>query len=385
MPKRLLTAALIAVLSVVLVAGCGGDDDSSSSAPATTGGASADAGPDAAAGVAAAEELGGKTTLPEKTVGILQIVGGIESADRVEGSLKRAAAVVGWETNVCDGAGDPTKWVTCGNSLLDQGVDAVVTIGIDPGQIQLVVNKAKAAGVPILSVSGEVPPGYDAAYYPDEQEAGRLLAEDLIAKLNALPEGEAQLAVVDFALPSIHARTVVLDEMLKDAPKIEVVARADTDATNLVPGTRKQTTDIITANPGVKAFWFAFDSAGQAAAPVVANAFRGKEFPDRPLMTTFHADLGTIELMRQGQVDEVVDVNYDASSWIALDNLYEYFARDTPFMTEPSPDYPGVGEFFDIQLVTKDDLPPEGEYAPAEVDVPAYFTAKWNAEFGSAE
>jgi hypothetical protein len=102
-------------------------------------------------------------------------------------------------------------------------------------------------------------------------------------------------------------------------------------------------------------------------------------------MTTFHADLGTIELMRQGQVDEVVDVNYDASSWIALDNLYEYFARDAPFMTEPSPEYPGVGELFDIQLVTKDDLPPEGEYVETEVDVPAYFTAKWTAEFGGGE
>jgi ABC-type sugar transport system substrate-binding protein len=275
--------------------------------------------------------------------------------------------------------------VSCGNSLLDQGVDAIVTIGIDPGQIQLVVNKAKAAGIPILCVSGEVPPGYDAAFYPDEQLAGRMLAEDLIEKLNGVPGDTAELAVVDFALPSIHARTVVLDELLEGEDKIEVVARADPDATILVPGTRKQTNDIITANPGLDAFWFAFDTAGQAAAPVVANAFRGKEFPDRPLLTTFHADLGTIELMRQGQVDEVVDVNYDASSWMAMDSLYEFFARDTPFPTDPSPDYPGVGDLFHYQLVTKDDLPPEGEYVETDVDVPAYFTAKWTAEFGGGE
>ena len=54
----------------------------------------------------------------------------------------------------------------------------------------------------------------------------------------------------------------------------------------------------------------------------------------------------------------------------------------TPFPTEPSPDYPGVGELFDYQLITKDNLPPEGQYVETEVDVPAYFTAKWNAEFG---
>ena len=381
MLKRVLMGAAIAALSVGLVAGCGGDDgDSAASTTATSGSASAS--DDAAAGTAAAKELGGPVALPQKTVGILQIIGGIESADRVEASLKTAAKVVGWKSNTCDGAGDPTKWVTCGNSLLDQGVDAVVAIGIDPGQIQLVVNKAKKAGIPILCVSGEVPPGYDAAFYPDEQLAGKMLADDVIAKLDALPGEKAELAVVDFALPSIHARTVVLDGLLKDQPKIDVVARVDTDGANLVPGTRKQTADIITANPGLNAFWYAFDTAGQAGAPVVAAAFPGKEFPDRPLVTTFHADLGTTELMRQGLIDEVLDVNYDASSWMAMDSIYQFVARDTPFTTDPSPDYPGVGDLFDYQLVTKDNLPPKGQYPQAEVDVVAYFTAKWNAEFG---
>ena len=384
MLKRVLGTVAVAAVGLVIVAGCGDDDDSSSQSATSPGAAAAPADPeDAAAGVAAAEELGGPVELPAKTVGILQIVGGIESADRVESSLKTAAGAVGWETNVCDGAGDPTKWVSCGNSLLDQGVDAVVTIGIDPGQIRQVVNKAKSAGTPIMAVSGEVPPGYDAAFYPDEQLAGRLLAESLIEQLNAVEDDSAGLAVVDFALPSIHARTVVLDDLLRDQPKIEVVARADTDATNLVPGTRKQTSDIITANPDLKAFWYAFDTAGQAAAPVVAAEFPGEEFPDRPLLTTFHADLGTVELMRQGQIDEVLDVNYDASSWIAVDALAEFFARDAPFPTESSPDYPGVGDLFDYQLVTKDDLPPEGEYVESEVDVPGYFTAKWEAEFGA--
>lgn len=383
MLKRVLAGAAIAALSLVLVVGCGDDDDSAASTAAGGTTPAASAGSDADAGTAAAEELGGATALPKKTVGILQIIGGIESADRVENSLKSAASVVGWDSNVCDGAGDPTKWVTCGNSLLDQGVDAVVAIGIDPGQIQLVVNKAKKAGIPILCVSGEVPPGYDAAYYPDEQLAGKMLADDVIAKLNALPGDKAELAVVDFALPSIHARTVVLDGLLKNEPKIDVVARVDTDGANLVPGTRKQTADIMTANPDLAAFWYAFDTAGQAGAPVVASAFAGKEFPDRPLVTTFHADLGTSELMRQGLIDEVVDVNYDASSWMAMDSIYEFYARKTPFNQDPSPDYPGVGDLFDYQLVTKDNLPPEGEYPEAEVDVVAYFTAKWNAEFGA--
>src|SRR4051812_30531919 len=100
MLKRVLIGVAVAALSVGLVAGCGGDDDdSAASTPATSGTTSGTASADAAAGTAAAEELGGAVDLPTKTVGILQIVGGIESADRVENSLKKAAKVVGWDTN----------------------------------------------------------------------------------------------------------------------------------------------------------------------------------------------------------------------------------------------------------------------------------------------
>jgi len=43
--------------------------------------------------------------------------------------------------------------------------------------------------------------------------------------------------------------------------------------------------------------------------------------------------------MRQGAIDEVLDVKYDASSWMAIDSLAEFFARNAPFPTESSPDH----------------------------------------------
>ena len=51
-------------------------------------------------------------------------------------------------------------------------------------------------------------------------------------------------------------------------------------------------------------------------------------------------------------------------------------------MPEGQPEYPGVGQLFHNKMITKENLPPEGEYVPPPVDVPAYFEAKWEAEFG---
>jgi hypothetical protein len=54
------------------------------------------------------------------TPGYLDIIGGIESADRAHNSLRVAFKLLGSKWLYCDGQGTPTKWVTCGNSLLAQ-------------------------------------------------------------------------------------------------------------------------------------------------------------------------------------------------------------------------------------------------------------------------
>ena len=42
-----------------------------------------------------------------------------------------------------------------------------------------------------------------------------------------------------------------------------------------------------------------------------------------------------------------------------------------------SPDYPGVGDVFDYEVVTSDNLPPDGEYRTPDVDFVTYFQTKW--------
>ena len=380
-------ALLAALLLALFAAACGDDDDDGGGSTKGTGiraGEGARTEKAQAAGKQAAEDAGGPVDLEAKTVGILNILGGIESADRLQATMEEAAKDLGWKSVPCDGQGDPRKMVACGDSLLDRNVDAIVTIAVDSSLIKPVIAKAKANNVPILQNAGKSGEGYDASFYPSEEEKAAVLSDAIIDRLNKdVDKKPAQLIIQDYPAPWATDRTTVLKNKLKSQPDIEIVADTQTDATQLLEYTKKTVSDQLTQHPDVNAFWFAFDATGQAGGPVIAAAYPGKTFPERPLIATFHADLGTQELIRQAKIDLVVDSNYDAAVWMAYDALAQFWARDTAFTQDPQPKYPGVGELFFFKTITEQNLPPEGEYVETPVDVPAYFQAKWKAEFGA--
>ena len=378
-------AALVCALAL-LAAACGDDDDSSSTPAAdTTAQGAGDERTQIAeeSGLAAAGAAGTAVEVPKITVGFVNIVGAVESAQRAERTFNEATDVLGWTVNRCDAQGDPTKMARCADTLLDQNVDVLVVLGIEPSLIKAQLNKAKKQNVPVVEFSGQVAadPLFAGTYYPDEPAAGQVLTDYLVEKLNALPDETVPIAVTDYPVEWSTARTDTLKAAVADQSKIDIAVEATTDAANLVEGTRKQVNDQLTANPDLKALWFGFDSAGQAGAQAASAKFPGKTFPDKPLVVTFHADLATIDLMRQGAIDAVSDVPYDASGWVAVDQIAQFVARETPMASEPQPQYEGIGDTYDYVVVDSSNLPPEGEYRTPEHDYQTFFTTKWSNEF----
>lgn len=336
------------------------------------------------AGAIAAKQAGAPVALQPKTIGILNIADGIESADRLVATIEMAADRLGWKTIKCDGKGTPSVFVTCGDSLLAQGVDGIAEIAIEPGQIQPLLDKAKSQGAPVIQVSGgAIPLGdLDGSYGSDEAKSGKLLADALIAKLKSAGGSEIPIAVHDYPAAWATTRTNELKQAIAPPSPIKVVANTVTDVASMVAFTRKTAADQLVQNPNLKAFWFSYDAAGQAAGQVVASEYGGKVFPNRPLVATFHADLGTTALMRKGEIDLVSEVNYDAGVWIGMDNMAEFFARNRPMMKESQPKYPVIGDGYSYKIITKGNLPPLGQYVASEWDIPTYFTTKWRNEFG---
>lgn len=384
--RSVATLSVIAVASIAV--GCGSDSSSDTKSDTTKGtgiraGTGSRTETSVAAGTAAGKAAGAPVALEAKTVGIINFLDGIESSDRLKTTQTLAITTLGWKSIQCDGKGTPTQFVACGNSLLDRGVDAIVVIAIEPGQIQSVLNKANAKKIPVVQVGGGSIPNGDLSgnYGPDETKSGQVLTDGIIAKLKGIDP--ASITIQDFPAAWGATRTKAFTAALKDPANsnIKIAANYQTDAANLVPFTQKAVADNLTKTPDLKAYWFTFDTTGQVGGQVIASKYPGKKFPDRPFVATFHADLGTLALMRKGQIDMTSDVNYDASNWIAGDQLAEYFARQTEISKENQPSYPGVGDLFTYELVTPEALPPAGEYTKPKTDVPAYFAAKWKQEF----
>lgn len=384
--------AAVALVAAGAVAGCGSDSDSESSGSSSSDGntkgegiregtgSAADTA--AAAGTKAGKAVGEPVTLEAKKIGIINFLDGIESSDRLASTTELAAKKLGYTTIRCDGKGTPRVFVACGNSLLDRGVDGIVEIAIEPGQIQPILDKAKEQGVPVVQVGGGSVPNGDLSgnYGPDEAESGQVLTDEIAKQLGDV--ADAEVAIQDFPAAWGATRTDQFRKFVNGQDKVKITADYQTDAASLVPFTRKAVSDQITKNPNLKAFWFTFDTTGQVGGGVISSKFPDKSFPDRPLVTTFHADLGTLELMRKGDIDITSEVNYDAAVWVGMDNMAEFFARGTEPSKVNQPEYPGVGDLYTYEIINKDNLPPAGEYVAPKVDVPAYFAAKWKAEFG---
>ena len=66
--------------------------------------------------------------------------------------------------------------MTCGDTLLAEGVNIIVLTGIDPSSIASVVSAAKAKGVPVVDMGGQVAAGFATAIYPNEAYSGHVLA-----------------------------------------------------------------------------------------------------------------------------------------------------------------------------------------------------------------
>lgn len=421
---RLLGMAVLALVAVFIVAGCGGGDST------TSGDTASEATSEEQSGGEPAEEAGGETEtnpalenasylsegetgggirpqegaaaekaeaagtkageeqkpakLPEGKIGIINFLNGIESSDRLADSTTFAAAQLGWESTVCDGKGTPSQFVACGNSLLAEGVSAIVAVAVESGQITPVITKAKAKDVPVIQVGGGgVPLGtFSGNYGPDEAKAGELLTEALFEKLDALEEEPVEMDVHNFPARWGAERTEQLEKAVEGQSKIKINDNVVTDAANLVPFTRNTVTTQITQDPDLKAFWFTFDTTGQVGGQVIASKYAGKEFPDKPLVATFHGDLATLSLINEGAIDMESDVNYDAAVWEGIDGIAQELARNEPMSKDNQPKYPGIGDPFTYQIVTKENLPPEGEYVLPKWDVPSYFIAKWKAEYG---
>lgn len=348
----------------------------------------ADARSDAAVALAAEKALP-KAELAIKKLGILQLNAQAEVAFRIAEGARIPAERLGWEVIVCDSLGDPARMASCSESLLQQGVDAIVTVAIESAPVMAQLRKAKEMGVPWLTLGGVANPNelFTGQYVPLETEMSDLLHAYVIEQLKQRPGEEKTMAISTFS--SVLAGKIRSDDLYVDleGTNIKVIDEHVSDLANPIVDARQSLTSQLTAFPDVDALLGTANYTVPIMGQMVAARYPGASFPDRPLVVGYLDDRINLDAISKGQVDAIATMRLDAASYTAIDQLAAFFSRGTPLDLNAylnSVDVYGM-DLREATLVTKDNLPPEGQYVENTTDFIAFFNEKWKIEYGVGE
>lgn len=268
MKTRKLGIAAVAVALLFGAAACGGDDGSSSS--------------DASS--APTEETTGstdETSAPAEgecaetyQVGWANLDAGILYYRDLEAGLQEFADANCWELIATDAAYDIPKQIAQIEDMIVKGVDLIIAAPGDREALVAVYEKAKEAGIPMLSSGNNLADGNEALEIgfvgTDWEVEGVRQTEWMVSKL-ADGDKVARIGGVG-ATQYVQKRKAGFEKVMGENPGIEVVFNQDANGFNQEEGLRLAQ-DALTANPDLKAIWA--DSDALALGAVQALNERG--------------------------------------------------------------------------------------------------------------
>jgi ABC-type sugar transport system substrate-binding protein len=335
---------------------------------------------------------GARVTLPTNiTVGFLDVLASAEILQRFEDQNKAAMKVLGWKYITCDGQANPSQYQTCMASFLSAGVSAIITGAAEPSVITPQLQEAKAKGIPVINIVGAVsdPSGLLAAQLSPssrESEMAAALDQYMFTMLTQRDKGKGTtISVTGFPVQAGELRVSQLTADLKTHPDVTVVSRGQQNFSDPIGYFRTYATATLQAHPTIDAFW---DAASQAPVPVsqvVSQRFGQVAYPQRPLIVSFVDDQDELAVIRSGGADAIATYPIIVDSWVALDQLAQFFARKTTVNPNASDWAKTYGlDFGGAEVITKANLPPSGQYPAAKEDFQSFFKAKWAKEFGTS-
>jgi ribose transport system substrate-binding protein len=210
----------------------------------------------------------------DKTFGLITINQQALFFNQMNEGAKAAAAKAGVNLVIYDPNNDPAKQNDAIDAYIQQKVNGLIVVAIDVNGVMPGVQKAAAAGIPVVAVDAILPPGPQKAQIGvDNVEGGATIARYLIDAVNAHMGGKAQLGIVG-ALNSFiqNQRQKGFEDALKAAPGIKVVQVVD--GRNIQDNAMSVAETLMTANPDLDAIY----ATGE---PALIGAIRAVESQGR--------------------------------------------------------------------------------------------------------
>ena len=331
---------------------------------------------------------GGPYTLPTgKKIGVILLSGQSASSNRILKPVQTIARLLNYDVIVCDPNFDTQKITQCATSMVAQNANAVFTISTSPGPMGSALNDAKNQGAPWFgTISGVAPTPLIIPYGSPGIATAQLSAAWLFDTATQRKGKDARLKFMILTAPTVGLANLVEEQQVQKAaaanPKVDIVITHDLDLANIVQDTINMTRQAVQQYPDLAGIWTVCD----LCVPLISQTVDGLGFDpkDRPIVAGDYTTAQTVDLIRRGKVDGVMDLPLESSVWVAFDQMLGLWSHNRPIDKSYdvfSTDY-GL-KFMEPYIITKGNAGPIGGPVPVYgPDYASYFLAKWKAEYG---
>jgi ribose transport system substrate-binding protein len=346
-----LPAALLALIAVFAIVGCGSSSSSSSSSTAeeTT--------------PAEAEPPAESATAGSKVYYLSPVLAQPAQQDQ-KNAFEAGAKELGWSPTVLDSALSPEKEISNMELAMNGGAKAIGAWTLDPGTIAGSYEEAEKAGVPVIG-DNSVGPGIVSSVWFETQlcEPGGPQAVDA-EKIAAMhPHAKVMMIVFEQAQSLVEVAECFAKEA--KAAGLEVISETNNEADNAA-GSQKQFEPLLTKTPDVEAVWcYNDESAMGVSAALLAQ---GKEIattenPEGVVVTGQNGDKDAIEAVEEGRLSWTWDQDNVATGYALVK------AMNTVLEGKPPKDILVEGQFVDSETVGEYVWPNEREYTLATIPI----------------
>jgi ribose transport system substrate-binding protein len=209
-----------------------------------------------------------------KTVSILTpYLSSVTTNEMVE-SLKKQISDKGWKANVVDTKNDIGQLASRMEDVISSKTDAIVLVSTDPNQLKSQIQLAKEKNIPVFGCDSGYIEGMVMNATSDNKAMSKLITEQLFKMIG----NKGKLVILTYRPhPGVLARTVQLDEMLKDNPDISKVTEQQVVVPGPIENSRKQMESLLLSNKAegaITAVWAGWDEPAIGAAQAIEAAGR---------------------------------------------------------------------------------------------------------------
>jgi len=230
-----------------------------------------------------------------KTVSIMTpYLSSVTTNEMVE-SLKKQAADKGWKTNVVDTKGDMGQLASRMEDVISSKTDAIVLVSTDPNQLKSQIQRAKEKGIPVFGADSGYIEGMVMNATSDNKEMSKLISDHLFKSIG----DKGKIVVLTHRPhPGVLARTVQLDDLLKDKPDVSKLTEQQVEVPGPIENARKQMESLLLSNKeegSITAVWAGWDEAAIGAAQAIEAAGR-KDI----IVTGIDGNSQAVEMIKKG-------------------------------------------------------------------------------------